>query len=147
MFQGSRRFRKIESLPCEDNVFIVMTNEKRELLSSPEEVPESRLKELNQELRNKKSMNRYVPCSQAGKMDNREHSRIFLGILVGSKHIKRELTPNYFIIVKNEINNTGHAYYEAMNKSAAIDIIKKKLGREIIIINGKKLSFELNITE
>ena len=128
-------------------MFIVMTNGNKEMLSDPEESSEIILKELNRELKEKKSLNRYVPCSRSGKIDNLSFNRIFLGILIGSKQTKKDLTPNYFIIVKNEIDNTGHAYYEALNKAVALDIIKKKLGREIIIIHGKKLSFELVIPD
>jgi hypothetical protein len=124
-----------------------MTNGKREILSEPENSTKENLKSLNGQLKIRKSLNRYVPCSEDGGIDDLAYNRIFLGILVGSKQKKRNLTPNYFIIVKNESDNTGHAYYEAINKSGAIDIIKKKLGREMIIIHGKKMPLELDIPD
>jgi len=128
-------------------MYIVMTNGKREILSEPENSTKENLKSLNSQLKNRKSLNRYVPCSVDGEIENLAYNRIFLGILVGSRQKKRNLTPNYFIIVKNESENTRHAYYEAMNKSKAMDIIKKKLGREMIIIHGKKMPLELNIPD
>jgi hypothetical protein len=124
-----------------------MTNGNRDILSEPEESTKENLKSLNGQLKSRKSPNRYVPCTVDGEIEDLAYNRIFLGILVGSKQKKRNHVPNYFIIVKNESENAGYAYHEAMNKSKAMDIIKKKLGREMIIIHGKKMPLELNIPD
>ena len=142
-------------------MYVVMTNPTGELLSEIQDVTEADRFTLNQELKVRQSENRYLRCSQAGVIDARHLNASFMVARAKAAgtyktpqrtnktkkaaRVQQEDNSRYFILAKNNGDNSGFACIEAGTEVEAQEKVRERLGKELIIIKGTRLNVKVSL--